>query len=356
MEYNSGEIQYGEDNGDRLFIYDEADGAYAGAVKLKRAFKSPIIYYFCAVLLALLGWIIYGYVFAPEWSVVRQSNIVDIIRTVFVYLFLSAFTIVIVFRLWEKLLKFATRGAQDSVADDEIIAKVLEKKKYRSALAVYETYIEIVNLSVSKFYEKNQIRSILVRSSRDYFTVILVLRDVKFATADVVIPTEFLGDFIRACGDIDVSVENNSKRKEKIRADKSKGELVGLTIFLLVPIAVGALIIWLHNAVNEKIPDFLGIFFILCGVMALCGLYDFIPFVKRVVFPFMAGITFTAGPMLLVSALLQEKGFALTAYNFIHSLDAIVLGMTYISAIGVYCLIYAVRMAIDYFVYSAKNK
>ncbi|MDE6189063.1 MAG: hypothetical protein K2G37_02085 [Clostridia bacterium] len=339
MNYNENETGFG----DPIFEFDDSKSIFDRTVKLKKVLKSPSTYYFFAVLLALLVWIIYSIAVSP-----KGEGVANHISTIVVFVFLTAFTVVMIFGLWGKLMNLFARNSQSGAMSNVNI--------FRSALTVYKDNIEVVNLEVSFMYEKSQVTNIVVMRDRNKFKVVLFFDSGRPMPAKVAIPIEFLGYFVRSCAGIPIKYKRLLGYDTSFRLRESKGMLIGGTLFLLLPIVVGALLIWMHYSVNDKVPQFLGIFFIMAGLVAICALYSFIPFFKHVMVPMLFGLFFTIVPVLLAAEIFLAKGIQLDASTFFASLDPMLLGFTYITALGLFVTLNAIRSSIEYFVYGTKKK
>ncbi|MDE7336535.1 MAG: hypothetical protein K2N32_00270 [Clostridia bacterium] len=350
--------------GTLLFEYDDTKNLYNSSMKIKRAKKSPWTYYFSAVLLFLFGWIIYSVVVLSIENSIKLALILSV-SNLFVFAFLTFLTITIIFGAWGRIMRFAMRnpeflhkvGAEKSRQQDAINAMLNAetKKPHRNALSVYENYIEIVNDGKTTLYKKEHVQKLVVVKDRKKFTVRMISNTHKSVEAKVFIPVEYLGNFVRVCSDISTRYENSLGYDTSISLDRSVGSLIGLTLFVLIPVALGSALIWAHYCVDEVFPAFLGIFFIMGGILLICGLYSFIPFVKHVMVPMLFGVLFTIGPLLLSLQLFNAIGIVLNARNYFTFLNPITLGFTYIMAIGLVVVLSSVRSMVDYFIFIRKK-
>ncbi len=358
-----------------LFEYDDSTNIYTHSTSLKKALKSPITYYFMAIMLFLLGSIIFGAVSMPKFVGIKWTILIVVVN-LFVFAMILLIVLTTVFGWWGKILRFGMRNPEflskrgiDKQRQQEAIAQMKaaeSNKASRNSLTVYENYVEVVNRGYVSLYKKEHIKSFVIVRYRKFFRIKIISNTLNIAYSEAMIPDEFLGTFIRATADISTTQENGFVEKNsplKVKEIKytsssapSIGSLIGITFFLLLPIGMGIFLIAGHYYINPVFPVFLGIVFIIGGFVALCGLYSFIPFVKHVLVPMAFGVMFTLGPVFLLKQIYLALEIKLTVYSYFAFTNPVTLGFSFIISLGFFIIAYSIRSIMDYILYiKSKN-
>ena len=98
----------------------------------------------------------------------------------------------------------------------------------------------------------------------------------------------------------------------------------------------------------------MGIFFIIGGVAAICGILDFIPILKDIVLPFLVGAVFFGFPYMILYTAYNANGLELTASRFFQVFNPIGVAVIFLGGLGLLFIIKAIKTLIEYIKYREK--
>lgn len=355
--------KYGVDNSKTQ--YDLHKGQKAAVL------KSPVAIYMLALSAFLLFWFIYSFVHAT----ITEGNVYVIVKflpSFFVLAVCIAIVFLTVFGVWGKFVRWTLKNKMTGGAahDIHILQAQVEAADANvgreNALNVYEDYIEVVNSGTRRVLDRSVLRNVIIKKHGRYCSIRFislrgepVYADAKIPTADIHVLKEIFGGI---CTVEKARRIKTSRIKDDVyvephyeRGDFSfdGGKVAGIVMGFICA-AVGGVVIALHYCVNEKIPEFLGMFFIAGGVLVITTVFAEFAVVKVFIIPFLFGAILTGFPFMLIFSVAQTEGTAVTLptfHEFLCSFSPLNGGMFFLAGIGLMLIIYSVVRLIKYLRY-----
>ena len=369
------------DFGKLLFECDESQTVYDTSKDKRKAMRrSPAFWLFIAIVAFMTGWFLYSLIVASIYDGFGVAVVVHIPGFV-VLAVCDAICVLSAFGLWGRFMRFAfkhnlvrARGSEGrSMRElEKQLDAADERRASRNALSVYEDYIVVVKEGISAVYSRGGLEAVHMRNfgagmkvefdggrgGKAFFIV---------CQSDAIEIRRIFKDKYVKPPKRDVRTEKASKRKkpspEKRRGgkikrvkpvcvcDKSTGFLTGATLIVLAAIGFGVATILLHYYVNEQVPELLGVFFILGGIVALLTVYDFVPIIHEFFVPFSAGALFVVAPILILGAIYSAVGLQVTLADIMLVFTPLNAGCAFLSLMGTVIVLYSFRKLYKYIRY-----
>ena len=349
------------DYGKLKFEYDEVqNGLEMSSQRRKAMLKSPGFYYMMFLVLFLVVWFIASLISNSSKHGFLVS--LGLHASGFFALFVMCLIVLLsAFGGWGRFMRWASGKKTDvknfNKSENEI-KDFYETKK--NSIHIYEEWLVITNYGYTQVYYLDKVASVRLEpdnvfedSLNAYFTSI----DGEVAHACVRIPYEktLFIQLKKLFGDKLTIHKKERAHKAVLKRNKPIGTLIGLTLFVSIAILAGVGVIVMHYLLEPSIPIFLGAFFIIGGCIMLCGVYDFIPVLKDVLVPIMAGSIFLFFPISLIQLVYASNEIALTLKSFFEIFTVYGAAVVFFGWLGLMFVFIGIKTAIDYIRYGEKR-
>ncbi|MDE7208974.1 MAG: hypothetical protein K2O31_03750 [Clostridia bacterium] len=324
--------------GKLLFEYntlEKKNPLYVSAEKRKANLKSPLFYFIISIPIIMIAWFIASLISATRLEGdERLGRIVLTLGSLIPMGFCCFFVIMIAFGFWGNLYAWKLKGAYN------------KKEEY---IRIYKDYLVIKNDEVISAFDLSKIDEIEVYWG--YYVKLISQREVYNFFLEIPKRAVIAGQLARNLGK-KLTIAESQRSFEPVCFDSWREFLVGL-FFALLAAGVGIGIICMRLCLDVDVPILIGIMFIGGGLMILCGIFSFIPFVKDIITPLMAAAFFIVIPWGL-TGLLHEVwhfGEGINAYTIFSPFSCVALVL---SSISVLFVVTAIMAIIDYIRYGHK--
>ena len=325
--------------------------------------KSPVGIYLAAVILFMTFWLLYSLVSGLCGSQ-PATFIISFLPTLFAY-FVGTFIIVIsVCGLWSRFMRFALHKNLVKPRDRQSVemqADAMEASENKEkALYIYEDRVLLYDFGKLTEMKTDDIYKVDIEKKYKTLEVYFFKKgQVKLFSG---LPSTDLDAFVSIFGD-KVEIEDKEKRKrdkelygsyKARRAFDITGDKVGGFIMGLIAVGAGVAVICLHFYVTDKIPWFLGVFFILGGVLVVFTTMHGFPIVRVFIIPLFFGILFTVAPSgiaVIVTEAKEEKLPISSFTEFLKGCSPLLMVGLLLTAIGVLLLVLSVIRLVKYIKY-----
>ncbi len=361
---DSFELQYElTDYGKLLFDFDgNLNSMDMSEQRRKLMLRNPIFYYLNALAILLVIWFF-------------ESLIVNAIKLGFLQslgLHLSGlfglFVMCLILLLsayggWGKFIRWSSRGRLGGLKEFNAGEKEKEEVSWtkRNSIQVYEDWLVITNYGWTQVYYLSKVAEVRLQSAEitnKCYTATFISIDGKSVRASVKIPREkiILIQLRKIFGN-KLKIQNVALSKKAVRRrNKSIGTLIGMTCFVSLAILVGVGIILLHYLLEVSVPVALGVFFIIGGLIGLCGVFDFVPILKDVMVPLLFGGFFLFFPISLIQIVINDSGGALTYKQFFGIFNVWGAGVLFFGGLGLYFVFLGIKTPIQYIRYRERKR
>lgn len=328
------------------------------------ALKSPYAIYMLALVVFMLFWFAYSFVNA----VITESGAIVLLKflpSLFVLAVCTAIVFLSVFGMWGKFARWAAKKnmvggpASDGRRLKAEIEAADANKGREDALNIFEDYIEVVNYGNRTVLNRGLLRNVLLTKYGGYCTVNFISIYGYSICANAHIPSADVHKIKEIFGNM-CTVEKGARSKKEDKGDpvfyvKEKFEIsfdkIGGLIMGLICAGAGGGVIAMHYCLNEKIPMFLGLFFIVGGLLAMLTVFDNVAVIKAFGIPFLFGVLFVGFPFMFVFSVAQSEGITVvlpTFHEFLCSFSPIYAGIFFIAGLGVLFILIAFGQLIKY--------
>ncbi|MDE6676375.1 MAG: hypothetical protein K2K12_01505 [Clostridia bacterium] len=228
--------------------------------------------YFLALVALVVG--LYAYVLVEN---IKSGNEVLIAKTAYVsvaVLIESFIFIITAFGLWSKFLGKVFHTDSKQVVEERETPPELKQSALDDELYIYRDSVRIVGLDGNFHIPFSRLTRVeYIRYGKDYCLVFYMKGNLKNCT----IPARsFSIDKIKKllpCPVLPYDTGTPSKKEPRIRRrpDWLNKDTIGGLVMALFALGAGVAVTVLHFLVDERMPLFLGVFFMLGGLMAFCG-------------------------------------------------------------------------------------
>lgn len=338
------------DYGRLLYEYDDSLGMYGTSQqKLKVVFRNPVFYYFSLIILMLVIWFVASLIF----NIVRHGFLASIGMNIGGFVTLSVISLIVFSSfggVWSRLLKRLI-GKKENKQE---MVSIVENK--RNAIQIYQDWLVITNLGIVEVYDAHMVEKVklsFINHKKGYHLAFYAVNGVvKFAKVKIPCQQYMIIQFQKIFGD--KLVVERPQKKLVLQTNKSARDILLPIAFVSLAIILGAGLIVMHYLVSSSIPIFLGVFFIIGGMIAICGILDFIPILKDVVLPFLVGAVFVGFPYMVLHTVYDANDVELTAQNFFQVFNPIGVAVIYFGGLGLLFIIKAIKTLIEYIKYREK--
>ncbi|MDE7191161.1 MAG: hypothetical protein K2O35_01630 [Clostridia bacterium] len=283
------------DYGKLLFEYNSLEKKlplYVSSEKRKANLKSPLFYYVISIPIVMICWFIASLISAASLSGDALYLRLGLTLGSLLPMALCCFIVIkIAFGFWGNLYQWKLRGSYN------------KKEEY---LRVYKDYVVVKKDDVTSVYDMTKIVSVELHWC---YYIMFRFQNTSQVFFIEIPPSPISAERLARIFGEKLTVAASKRFAEPVDLDsKSVGELIIGTLFALFAMGVGVAVICIRVHLGVDVPVFLGIMFIGGGLMLACGILSFIPFVKDIITPFMAGAFFIVMPWGLVSTLHGEWG------------------------------------------------
>ena len=348
------------DYGKLLFEYDDTRGQLEMSDQKRKAMlKNPGFYYIIAIIAVLGAWFIASLIsnakkhgFAVSLGMHASGFFVLFVMSLLLILSVGGF--------WGKFIRWnasKTANIKSFNTKEKDVRDMVDS--VRNALQIYEDWIVITNTGVTNVYNIHMVDKVKMnyvnakRKSGYYAAFLATSGEIEFAR--VVIPNEktLLFQLKKIFGD-NIEIERPVK-KAVVDTNKRLGQIVGPLVFVSIAILAGVGVIIMHFYVAKSIPVFLGAFFIIGGMLGICGTLDFIPILKDVVVPLLFGAVFLFFPYMLMDLVYKSNNKVLTVRSFFELFNPFGAAVIFFGGLGLLCVIGAIKTVMDYIRYREKK-
>ncbi len=338
------------DYGRLLYECDDSLGMYgASQQRLKAVFRNPVFYYFSLIIVMLVIWFVASLIF----NIVRHGFLASIGMNIggFITLFVISLIVFSSFGgVWSKLLKRLI-GKKENKQE---MVSIVENK--RNAIQIYQDWLVITNLGIVEVYDIHMVEKVrlsFINNKKGYHMAFYAVNGVvKFAKVKIPCQRYMIIRLQKIFGD--KLVVERPYKKFVIQTTKSARDIILPIAFVSLAIILGAGLIVMHYLVSQSVPIILGIFFIIGGVAAICGILDFIPILKDVVLPFLVCAVFFGFPYMILYTTYNANGLELTASRFFQVFNPIGVAVIFLGGLGLLFIIKAIKTLIEYIKYRGK--
>ena len=350
------------DYGKLLFEFDgNMDGLDMSKAKRKEMFRSPAFYYMLLLVFTLVVWFLGSLISnAMKYGIAKSLGMHA--QGFFVLFVMCLIVCLSAFGGWNKFMRFAGKGGnvKGYIANEREREEVEAIEK--NSIQIYKEYLVITNFGWTQVYHLDMVAQAILESSDRWH----LKYDVKFISesgeevkAVIEIPREqtLLISLKKIFGDKLIIRNVGQVREDAVqKRNRPIGALIGLTCFVSLPIFVGIAAIVMSYTVIPQMPAFVGVFFIFGGVLALCGVYDFIPILKDIFAPILFGVLFLIFPISLVKLVFTSMNRVLTLKTFFSTFNVLGAALIFFGWLGLMFVLYGLKTAIDYIKYRDKKE
>ena len=360
MERNSFQLGYElTDYGKLRFDFDgKIDELEMSSQRRKAMFSNPLFYYLLTLVFILVVWFIASLVINSIKYGFAQSFGMHI-SGLFAVFVMSTIVLLSAFGGWAKFANIAKNANAGTLrAYREAETKLRDNSISRNnSIQIYEEWLVITNYGWTQVYDLSMVAEVRLENTgrtNKAFTATFISTEGESVHASVIIPRDKV---------ILIQLKKIFKKKLKIimlkRAvqcpNKPIGTLIGATCFVSIAIFAGTGLILMHYYLEPSIPIFLGLLFIIGGIIGLCGVYSFVPILKDVIMPLLAGVIFIFFPMAIADTILKESGGALTIKEFFGIFNPLSAAVLFFGWLGLLFVIISIKTLIEYIVYREKK-
>lgn len=344
-----GKVLYSKDNSKTQ--YD----AYKG--QAKRALRSPQGIVMLLVAVFLLFWFLYSFISAMLIGDPAKTAL-EYLPHFFALFVVIAIIIVTVFGLWGRFVRFAfrknlvSRREPNVRALEEEVAQAEENAGRENAVTVYENYVEVKKLGERKVYDRSEIRRVTVKNGGNTFTLAFDFYCGKTVYVDFLeIPLTDLYIIKKIFGKHNVYVKSYTAEYDTKESFSINGTQIGGMVMGIICALAGGGVIALHYLVEERIPVFLGAFFIVGGVLAFFTTLSHIPVVRAFLIPFLFGALFTVFPVFIGLVVVCDGKIVLpwhSAQEFFCSFSGVWAVVLLLVTVGIILIIHSIKELVAY--------
>lgn len=339
-----------------LYEYSDAYSEIDMSLRRKKQARKSAYGIVLLVISALfIAWfftsLIYGLVTEEvAWGVLARHVLPLIIVGICVAILLISY-----FCAWDKLLRFAyrnnlTRGG-DPVTERhnaEIVSSLEQAEKirpYQTAISITSKYVILWLHGVKYAFDKRLCRAKIEMYDSLCLTILFCDDNLILPLA---LPRGDIYEIKRAFGGVVEISDYQPALPTKKYGGYSLGSVIGSTILACIIIAVGVGLIVLSRKKIPQLPAFVGVIIIGFGLLAICNTFHYIPFVSKVLLPFVFGLILTVGPAWFLYWL-QENVFegSFSVITLLTHCTEVSVACVFLSSMGLYCLAYVVTKSIQ---------
>lgn len=352
------------DYGKLLFDFDgNLNGLEMSKQRRKAMFRSVGFYYLITPVFVMVVWFIASLIInSIKYGFLKS---VGLHASGFFALFVMSLILLLsAFGGWGKFMRWAGRRNLADIKgfnQNEREREEVSQSRHHS-IQIYEEYLVVTNFGWSQAYYFDKVAQVILESADKFHTIY----KVKFISVDgeevksyVQIPREktIIIQLKKIFGEkLKIKNAGQTKKTAVLRRNKSIGSLIGLTLFVSIPILAGIGVILMHFYVAPSIPAVLGVFFIFGGCIALCGVYDFVPALKDVLVPILFGSVFLFFPMSIIQVIIEHSNAGLTLKQMFGIFHPISVAVFFFGWLGLLCIFVGIKNLIDYIRYRDKKE
>lgn len=350
------------DYGKLLFDFDgNLNGMDMSKQKRKALIGSPGFYFLLAPVFLMVVWFIA--------SLIANSIKFGFLKSVgmhlsgfFAMLVMSLILLLSAFGGWGKFARMASRGKLKDIkefnASEREKEEILSKK--RNSIQIYEEWLVITNCGWTGVYDLSMLEKVKLEGNdvrNKSYVMSFTSTDGEVVYSALTIPREkTLIIQLQKIFKDKLVIQNRVAQRRTKSVNKPIGTLIGLTFFVSIFILAGIGIILMHFYIEPSIPIFLGAFFIICGCIALCGVYDFIPALKDVLVPILFGSVFMFFPISIVQVMAKQSDGAMSVKDIFGIFNPLSAAVLFFGWLGLLLIYTGVKNIIDYIRYRERKK
>ena len=281
------------------------------------------------------------------YGLVAEQNTRQVLLHHLVSFFVTAVAVTILLAswlgLWGKLIRIAS-GRRKGV----IVAEEAQRDPFEAGLVVTERVV-ILFLNGAKYALEKEKCDITVHREDGGLALTLKIGDdtLKFPR---LLPLEDYPALKSACRERitllrrAASAEKQyDKKGRRLYAGYSLGNVIVSAFFALLVLGAGAALIALSCLKVIDFPAFPGVFFLGCGLLALCNTFQHLPAVNTAGLPTVFGLILAVVPLwFLVWVETEVLGVAFTPLWLLTHAEPQAVGCVFLAGMGVYALSYGI--------------
>ena len=299
----------------------------------------------------LAGLLIVWFFTSLVYGLIAESNTRQVLLRHLASFFVTAVAVTILLAswlgLWGKLMQIAAGRRRSASHSEEV-----QQSTFKTELVVTER-VMILFLNGAKYVIEKEKCQAIVRRENGALALTLKIggETLEFLRP---LPLEDYSKLKSAFGE-SITLLRRSASEEKQYDDKGRrlyagyslGNVIVSAFFASLVLGAGAAFIALSCYNIISIPSFVGVFFIGCGLLAMCNTFQHLPAVKTAGLPIVFGLILAAVPLwFLIWVETEVLGIAFTPLWLLTHAEPQAVGCVFLAAMGVYALSYGIYQLI----------